>query len=74
MRRHSRRWRLRPANLGLLGSLKPTTQNLMVMMLCLIFLSATGLGTLGLVTTIVFLRSQAQRTRYYDELTRHRRF
>ena len=46
----------------------------MVMMLCLIFLSATGLGTLGLVTTIVFLRSQAQRTRYYDELTRHRRF
>ncbi len=63
-----------PANLGLLGALRPTTQNLMVMMLCLIFLSATGLGTLGLVTTIIFLRSQAQRHRYYDELTRRPRF
>lgn len=62
-----------PPNLELVSVLRPSPQNLMVMMLCLIFLSASGLGALGLVTTVIFLRSQAQRNEYHDELTRRRR-
>lgn len=51
--------------------LAPTSQNLMVMLLCLIFLSASGLGVLGLVTSVIYMRSQASRDRlpgpyYYD--------
>lgn len=51
--------------------LAPTSQNLMVMLLCLIFLSASGLGILGLVTSVIYMRSQAARDRlpgpyYYD--------
>lgn len=46
------------------------SQNLMVMLLCLIFLSASGLGVLGLVTSIIYMRSQAARDRlpapYYE--------
>ena len=53
------------------------SQNMMVMMLCLIFLSATGLGTLGLVTTILYFRSQSQRrtdgASYLDGSYRNRR-
>lgn len=45
--------------------LAPTSQNLMVMLLCLIFLSASGLGILGLVTSIIYMRSQ---TVYRDRL------
>jgi hypothetical protein len=43
--------------------LVPTTQNLMVMLLCLLFLSATGLGVLGLVTSVLYMRSQQARDR-----------
>ncbi|MCC6454962.1 MAG: hypothetical protein IT328_08480 [Caldilineaceae bacterium] len=45
-----------------LGSLLvPNTQNLMVGLLCLIFLSASGLGALGLVTSVLYMRSQTRR-------------
>ena len=62
-----------PPNLEFASVFRPNPQNLMVMMLCLIFLSASGLGALGLVTTVIFLRSQARRNEYYDDLTRRRR-
>ncbi len=62
-----------PPSLGFLSLLAPTTQNLMMMMLCLVFLSASGLGALGLVATILFLRSQAQRNRLEEDLLRRRR-
>lgn len=46
------------------------SQNLMVMLLCLIFLSASGLGVLGLVTSVIYMRSQTARDRppvpYYE--------
>ena len=43
--------------------LVPNTQNLMVGLLCLIFLSASGLGALGLVTSVLYMRSQSRRDR-----------
>lgn len=61
-------------DMGLLNVLTPSAQNMMVMMLCLIFLSATGLGTLGLVTTILYFRSQAQHRTDGRSFTDRRRF
>ena len=57
---------------GLSNLLVPSTQNLMVGLLCLIFVSASGLGALGLVTSVLYMRSQSRRDRlpgpgqYYD--------
>ena len=42
--------------------LVPSTQNMMVLLLCLIFLSASGLGVLGLITSVLYMRSQARRS------------
>ncbi len=39
----------------------PTAQNLTVMLLCFIFFSATGLGALGLITSVLYMRSRSQR-------------
>lgn len=39
----------------------PTAQNLTVMLLCFIFFSASGLGILGLVTSVLYMRSRNQR-------------
>lgn len=50
-------------NFSLSHLLVPNTQNLMVGLLCLIFLSASGLGALGLVTSALYMRSQARRDR-----------
>jgi hypothetical protein len=51
-----------PAPAPLLGALfMPTAQNLTVLMLCFIFLSATALGGLGLMTVVLYLRSRNQR-------------
>jgi hypothetical protein len=48
---------------GLTNLLVPSTQNLMVGLLCLIFLSASGLGALGLVTSVLYMRAQTRRDR-----------
>lgn len=50
---------------GLSNLLVPNTQNLMVGLLCLIFMSASGLGVLGLITSVLYMRSQ---TRMRDRL------
>ncbi len=47
-----------PSLLG--GMLEPTAQNLTVMLLCFIFLSASVLGGLGLVTSVLWMRSRSQ--------------
>jgi hypothetical protein len=60
------------AQFGLMSLLAPTTQNMMVMLLCLIFFTASGLGTLGLVTIVIWLRSQGQRDRVMERLYRRR--
>lgn len=41
--------------------LMPNAQNLTVLMLCFIFISATALGGLGLMTVVLYLRSRNQR-------------
>jgi hypothetical protein len=46
---------------GLAELLVPNTQNMMVMLLCLIFLSASGLGALGLITSVLYMRAQSRR-------------
>jgi len=61
-----------PTNLLLGNLLAPSAQNLTVLLLCFIFLSATGLGALGLLTSVVYMRSRAQRE-YDDMRVRSRR-
>jgi hypothetical protein len=34
---------------------------MMVMLLCLIFMSASGLGALGLITSVLYMRAQSRR-------------
>jgi hypothetical protein len=58
---------------NLVEMLSPSAQNLMVMLLCLIFLTASGLGTLGLVTSVIYMRSRAQREEYIARLYGRRR-
>lgn len=51
-----------PTPVPVLGALfMPNAQNLTVLMLCFIFLSATALGGLGLMTVVLYLRSRNQR-------------
>lgn len=54
---------------GFSNLLVPNTQNLMVGLLCLIFLSASGLGVLGLVTSVLYMRSQTRRSMQNDRLS-----
>jgi hypothetical protein len=38
--------------------LQPTTENLTLMLLCLTFFTAGGLGILGLITSALYMRSR----------------
>jgi hypothetical protein len=46
--------------------LAPTTQNLMIMLLCLTFTGASGIGILGLITSVMFMRSRSSQREFYD--------
>jgi len=59
---------------GVSSLLVPNTQNLMVGLLCLIFLSASGLGALGLVTSVLYMRSQTRRDRLPGPVYERRRY
>ena len=59
---------------GLSNLLVPNTQNLMVGLLCLIFVSARGLGALGLVTSVLYMRSQTRRDRLPGPVYDRRRY
>ena len=48
-----------PAGDTLLGVQVPDTQNLMIMLLCGVFSGASGLGILGLVSTLLYMRARA---------------
>jgi hypothetical protein len=41
----------------------PNTQNLMILLLCGVFSGASGLGVLGLVTTVLYMRSRSEEQR-----------
>jgi hypothetical protein len=62
------------ASFGISNLLIPNTQNLMVGLLCLIFLSASGLGALGLVTSVLYMRSQTRRDRLPGPVYERRRY
>jgi hypothetical protein len=42
--------------------LAPTSQNLMLMLLCFTFVGASGLGLMGLITSVIYMRSRSRRT------------
>jgi hypothetical protein len=52
-----------PPAYQLVNALAPTTQNLMIMLLCLTFTGASGIGILGLITSMMFMRSRSSRRR-----------
>ena len=62
------------ASFALTNLLVPNTQNLMVGLLCLIFVSASGLGALGLVTSVLYMRSQTRRDRLPGPIYDRRRY
>ncbi len=55
-----------PPGYQLVSALAPTTQNLMIMLLCLTFTGASGIGILGLITSVMFMRSRSSQRDFYD--------
>lgn len=53
---------------------EPTSQNLLVMLLCMTFTGATGLGILGLITSVMFMRSRSSQREFYDRHSNRRRY
>jgi len=49
-----------PSAINLVGLRVPDTQNLMIMLLCGVFSGASGLGVLGLVSTLLYMRARRQ--------------
>ena len=49
-----------PPGLQLVSGAEPTTQNLMVMFLCLTFTGASAIGILGLISSILFMRGRSE--------------
>ena len=49
-----------PPGLQLVSGAEQTTQNMMVMFLCLTFTGASAIGMLGLISSIMFMRSRAE--------------
>jgi hypothetical protein len=47
-----------PSTFSLANFAIPTTQNLTLMLLCLTFFAASGLGILGLLSSVLYMRSQ----------------
>ncbi len=45
---------------NLIAATLPSTQNMMILLLCGVFSGASGLGILGLVTTLLYMRSRAE--------------
>jgi len=45
---------------NLVAATLPTTQNMMILLLCAVFSGASGLGILGVVTTLLYMRSRTQ--------------
>jgi hypothetical protein len=67
-----------PAGMQLAASLdqggQNLTQNLMVMLLCLTFTGASGIGILGLITSVMFMRSRTSQRDFYERTSVRRRY
>jgi hypothetical protein len=66
-----------PAGVQLASSLQPSgqnlTQNLMIMLLCLTFTGATGIGIIGLITSVMFMRARTSQRDFYERTSVRRR-
>ncbi len=66
-----------PAGVQLASSLQPSgqnlTQNLMIMLLCLTFTGATGIGIIGLITSVMFMRARSSQRDFYERTSVRRR-
>jgi hypothetical protein len=62
-----------PNGLMLANSLQPNAQNLMAMLLCLTFTGASAIGILGLITSIMYMRSRTSQREFYDRYSDRRR-
>ncbi len=67
-----------PLGLQLVSSTQPAgqsvTQNLMIMLLCLTFTGASGIGILGLITSVMFMRSRSSQRDFYERTSLRRRY
>ena len=66
-----------PAGVQMASSLQPggqnLTQNLMIMLLCLTFTGATGIGIIGLITSVMFMRARSSQRDFYERTSIRRR-
>jgi hypothetical protein len=65
-----------PVGLQLASTLDPgqnLTQNLMIMLLCLTFTGASGIGVVGLITSVMFMRSRSSQREFYERAGQRRR-
>ena len=62
-----------PPAFQLVNAVAPTTQNLMILLLCLTFAGASGIGILGLITSVMFMRARAAQRDFYDRYSPLRR-
>jgi hypothetical protein len=66
-----------PQGVQFASSLQPSgqdlAQNLMVMLLCLTFTGASGIGILGLITSVMFMRARSSQRDFYERTSIRRR-
>jgi hypothetical protein len=67
-----------PAGMQFATALAPSgqnlAQNLMVMLLCLTFAGASGIGILGLITSVMFMRARSSQRDFYERTPARRRY
>jgi hypothetical protein len=66
-----------PAGIQLAGALDPgqnLTQNLMIMLLCLTFTGASGIGIVGLITSVMFMRARSSQREFFERTNVRRRY
>lgn len=61
-----------PPGIQLASVLEPTSQNLMVMLLCLTFSGASAIGLVGLITSVMYMRARSSQRDFYDRSGRRR--
>jgi hypothetical protein len=49
-----------PAGFNLASIAQPNMQNIVILLLCFTFLGASGLGVVGLLTSVLYMRSRSQ--------------
>lgn len=62
-----------PPAFQLVSAVAPTAQNLLILLLCLTFTGASGIGILGLITSVMFMRARAAQRDFYDRYSPPRR-